>query len=96
MNENILGLELNENEALIVGINTNVNADKGTVSTLLSCIVPYEAWREERASRCEGFRAETEFTHVDCSELEVGNIVKLVYSKGYKGEAKLAGVVVVR
>lgn len=70
-------------------------AKDGKSGSSLSYLRSFEDWQEERAVRIVGVCAETEFTRMDCSGLNVGDIVRLIYRKGFKGRAELVGYTVV-
>lgn len=86
-------LRLEENEVVVVGVYSTARDGK-TVYTI-SYLRPFEAWQAERGT-VNGLCAETEFTHADCSELHLGDVVRLAYRKGFKGRADLAGFSVIR
>lgn len=84
---------LEEGTVQIVGIYSYSRDGKSGSS--LSYLQGFEAWQAERAVRIDGVRAETEFTRMDCSGLNIGDIVRLIYKKGFRDRAELVGYSIV-
>lgn len=85
--------KLNEGEAQIVGIYSYEK--NGRIGSSVSYVQNFQRWQEERGLRADGLCAETEFTRMDCCDLQVGDIVRLAYGKGFKGKAELIGYSIV-
>lgn len=62
----------------------------GKVSYTLHGYQKFEDWEKG-----EGYKAVTEWTRADLSNVKNGNIVVPIYGKGYQGKAMLAGVHIV-
>lgn len=93
MKENFSNKFLEEGTVQIVGIYSYFRDGKSGNS--LSYLQGFEDWQAERAVRIDGVRAETEFTRMDCSQLNVGDIVRLIYKKGFRDRAELVGYSIV-
>lgn len=92
MKDMLEAIKLSDDEVLIVGINTSVSSKSGQIGTSVSYLANYGTWQKERAVRNVGLNAVTEFAReMDCSELEAGDVVRLIYRKGFDGKASLAG-----
>ena len=82
-------VKLGEGEVLIVGVYTyEKNGKRGTT---ISFLQEFKSWQIQRGQRTDGVQAETEFTHMDCTGLQLGDIVRLAYQKGFQGRAELVG-----
>lgn len=90
---NLENLKLQTGEVVIVGIYSAVR--DGKTGSTISYLHPFEDWQAERGT-VSGLHAETEFTRMDCSGLHIGDIARLIYQKGFKGKADLAGYTVTR
>lgn len=93
MKENFSNKFLEEGTVQIVGIYSYSKDGKNGSS--LSYLQSFENWQAERAVRIDGVRAETEFSRMDCSQLNVGDIVRLIYKKGFRDRAELVGYSIV-
>lgn len=87
-------LNLQENQVLIVGVYSYTS--NGKSGSVVSYLRDFDGWQRERGTVVEGVCAESEFTHMDCLGLQVGDVVQLIYQKGFKGKAELVGYSVVR
>ncbi|MDO4343930.1 MAG: hypothetical protein Q4C50_03910 [Eubacteriales bacterium] len=87
-------VKLEDGEVLIVGVYTY--AKNGKNGTTISFVREFKSWQIERGLRTDGVYAETEFTHMDCTGLQVGDIVRLAYQKGFQGKADLIGYSLVK
>lgn len=90
---NLEHVTLQAGEVLVVGLYSTIRDGKS--SNTVSYLRPFEDWQAERGT-VSGLCAETEFTRMDCSGLHVGDVARLIYQKGFKGKAELAGYTVTR
>lgn len=63
---------------------------KRGIGTVISYITPYSDYDTENCD-CFGFDAGQEFTYLDTSLLNVGDIVSFNYAKGFGGKAVMSG-----
>lgn len=76
----------------ILGIRT-AQSKKGTIYSVLYLSVPFNDYEQKSAVRCEGSSVITEYVGtLDVSSLEVGDSIRLLYSKGYEGKAVISGI----
>lgn len=86
--------QLKGGEAQIVGVYSYEK--NGRSGSSVSFVQNFQPWQAERGLRADGLHAETEFTRMDCSGLQVGDVVRLAYGKGFQGKAELIGYSVVK
>ncbi len=91
VNENVVMI-MNENVVKIVGIKKQPSKnDKKRIGTTIFYIQDFDDYSLENATELSGMMCGREFTYseVDC---KVGDIVELLYRKGFNDTATLAGV----
>lgn len=75
----------------IIGIVTTPGKDGKSFTTLcLTGEIP--AYRAEKAIRAEGVDVTKETTTLDCSSLKVGDLVRLVFVRGFENKAQLVAI----
>lgn len=79
----------------IVGICVSTGKE-GRVFTRLFLTKPFSASQMEKSVRCEGIETLCEVTTLDCSSFAVGDLVNLVYRRGYQNIAQLSAVLKVQ
>lgn len=75
----------------IVGIQKGQSRN-GRGFTNLHFTTEYTPYESQNGS-CVGFKVGTEFTYADLQGIQPGDVVDLVYEKGYQDKATLANVV---
>lgn len=80
---------MNPNAYKIVGIQTVER--NGKISNTIYFTSAFSEYEKDNSLRCEGVKVDSEWTSMDCSSLAVGDVAELLYSKGYKGAARLTG-----
>lgn len=75
-------------EVQIVGLK-RYEGKKG-IGTVISYITPYSDYDTENCE-CLGFDAGQEFTYLDTSLLNVGDVIAFEYAKGFGGKAVMSG-----
>lgn len=75
----------------ILGILTSTGKN-GTIFSTLYLAADFPAYRAEKAVRAEGVEVIKEITTIDVSKLHVGDLVNLVYTRGYGDKARLVAI----
>ena len=66
----------------------------GTVGTTIALETEFDSYRQETAIKCVGNDCVQEYIRGDYSSmLKVGQLVNLVYGKGYQGKAVLQEII---
>lgn len=69
----------------------------GKIGSILHLLKPFTTYDVTNSLRCVGDMGITEFTtDIDTSSLKVGDSVELLYSKGFKDQAFLKGINLVK
>lgn len=76
---------MNNGEIKVLGIQKREK--DGNVSFTLHGYTKFEDWENG-----QGFKTVTEWTRADLSNIQSGNVIIPIYSKGYQGKAVLSSV----
>ena len=79
----------------VLGILTTIGKE-GKVFSTLYFATGFPEYRAEKAVRAEGVVVVKENTSLDVSSLKVGDLVNLVYARGYEDKAKLVKILKVQ
>lgn len=79
----------------VLGILTTTGKE-GKVFSTLYFATGFPEYRAEKAVRAEGVLVVRENTALDVSSLKVGDLVNLIYTRGYEDRAKLVKIIKVQ
>lgn len=78
------------NEFEIIGITGSEKNDKKFYRIYLAG--DFSDYSHTHCFRCDGCEVITEVTSFDCYKFNVGDTVRLFYTRGFEGKARLAGI----